>query len=578
MGNLSFVKSIHNKALLNDSQMSSLLGKMSIIPNLKNSKDLSQNLKLLSLQDKFLSYVNPDIELICQANLFLQGHHSKMIKFKKGWEHLWLEISTLEHLIYGKKGQNNIGNLLYKCLKLENPTEWDTIMTNSLDMCIRNHEKLIKGQKKLQKRSSIWSLILGEGSSIDKNTDDINKISDIFNTNFHTIHEHEGRIKGKINQIIERENTLSKQETTVYHHLQMLEMEKHMESKRGIYEKQREQQINFLLTLLQTSRVQKLVRKLKVGLQVDKTNDKDCQANRCMTEIRVNHNKKGLAIKTFWAKHVIRKRVQVTCAPVQLTNLNDTETSNSTWYISKFHKTVQDCFKQQMGNLTKINPQPELNFCNTPFENDKLRMTSMADHDFPHGIILKDNTQIKLYCTLELYVLVNDIRRRCAPKSPILVPNATEFKIATVDGAHMIEAHTLAQTWAETENVYNSETFMTLDNDISQMPPENQNVGYLNSIFELSDGRPHHRNLAITGTSIALTILTVIGALICWCKDPTCLRRMCSGCPQKRNDQEVRARMVNNILNQISEGMNSVPLETSRDTTNQPPTPPILEV
>ena len=119
---------------------------------------------------------------------------------------------------------------------------------------------------------------------------------------------------------------------------------------------------------------------------------------------------------------------------------------------------------------------------------------------------------------------------------------------------------------------------MTLDNDISQMPPENQNVGYLNSIFELSDGRPHHRNLAITGTSIALTILTVIGALICWCKDPTCLRRMCSGCPQKRNDQEVRARMVNNILNQISEGMNSVPLETSRDTTNQPPTPPILEV
>ena len=178
-----------------------------------------------------------------------------------------------------------------------------------------------------------------------------------------------------------------------------------------------------------------------------------------------------------------------------------------------------------------------------------------------------------------MYVLVNDIKRKCAPNSPILVPNATEFKIATVDGAHMIEAHTLAQTWAETENVYNSETFMALDNDITQMPPENQNVGYLDSIFELSDGRPHKRNLAITGTSIALAILTVIGAIFCWCKDPTCLRRMCSGCPQRRNEnQEMRARMVNNILNQISEGMNSVHMETPRGPTNQPPPPPELEI
>ena len=81
LGNLSFVKSVHNKALLNDSQMSTLLGKMNITPNLKHRKDLSQNLRLLSLQDDLLSYVNPEIELICQANIFLQGHHSKMIKF-----------------------------------------------------------------------------------------------------------------------------------------------------------------------------------------------------------------------------------------------------------------------------------------------------------------------------------------------------------------------------------------------------------------------------------------------------------------------------------------------------------------
>ena len=205
---------------------------------------------------------------------------------------------------------------------------------------------------------------------------------------------------------------------------------------------------------------------------MDKAYDKDCQANRCMTEIRISHNNKGLEVKTFWAKNVIKKRVQVTCAPIQLKNLNDTEASNGTWFISNLHKTVQEnCFQQKMGNLTKSIPQQEFNFCNTPFENDNLRMTSLADHDIPNGIIIKNNNKIKLYCTLEMYVMVNDIKRKCAPISPILITNATEFKIATVDGAHKIEAHTLAQTWAETENVYNSETFMAMDNDITQMPP-----------------------------------------------------------------------------------------------------------
>ena len=119
---------------------------------------------------------------------------------------------------------------------------------------------------------------------------------------------------------------------------------------------------------------------------------------------------------------------------------------------------------------------------------------------------------------------------------------------------------------------------MEMDNDLTQLPPENQSVGYLDSIFVLSDGRPHKRNMAITGTSIAVAILTVIGAICCWCKDPTCLKRMCSGCPQRGIDnQEMRARMVNNILNQIREGMDSVHMETPSGPTNQPPPPPDLE-
>ena len=91
MGNLSFVTSTHHRALLDDKKLSSLLGKMSIIPKL-DSKELVHNLSILSLQDRFLTYVNKESDLICQANLFMQKHHSKMIRFKKGWENLWVEI------------------------------------------------------------------------------------------------------------------------------------------------------------------------------------------------------------------------------------------------------------------------------------------------------------------------------------------------------------------------------------------------------------------------------------------------------------------------------------------------------
>ena len=186
---------------------------------------------------------------------------------------------------------------------------------------------------------------------------------------------------------------------------------------------------------------------------------------------------------------------------------------------------------------------------------------------------MKDNNQIQLYCTRDMYIWVNDIKRTCAPNLPITIPNAEEFKIETEDRKHRLEGHNLAQKWPDNENVYKSE-IMTLGNDISKIPIESQSVDYVGSFFELDDGNPHKRNISILGTSIGLTLLTITGALVCWCR-PTCIRRMCPVCPQTRNNQETRARMMNNILNQISEEI-SMPLEGIRATTNRPPTPPTL--
>ena len=57
MGNMSLVTSTHHRALLNDQKLSSLLVKMNIITKL-DGKELFHNLSILSLKDRYLTYVD----------------------------------------------------------------------------------------------------------------------------------------------------------------------------------------------------------------------------------------------------------------------------------------------------------------------------------------------------------------------------------------------------------------------------------------------------------------------------------------------------------------------------------------
>merc|ERR1712030_219447 len=105
-------------------------------------------------------------------------------------------------------------------------------------------------------------------------------------------------------------------------------MGSHLRSRRHNYELKRTQQIEVLLELLQTSRVKKQIRKIEFGLQIDKGYDKECKANKCIAEIRISHKKKELEVKTIWAKSFIKKRVKVTCTPIKLQTMNNTEAPN----------------------------------------------------------------------------------------------------------------------------------------------------------------------------------------------------------------------------------------------------------
>ena len=71
----------------------------------------------------------------------------------------------------------------------------------------------------------------------------------------------------------------------VFHNLQMIEIDNHQRSRRHNFELKRTQQIEFLLELLQTSKVKKQIKKIKFGLKIDKGYDKECMGTGVLQKL-----------------------------------------------------------------------------------------------------------------------------------------------------------------------------------------------------------------------------------------------------------------------------------------------------
>ena len=106
-------------------------------------------------------------------------------------------------------------------------------------------------------------------------------------------------------------------------------------------------------------------------------------------------------------------------------------------------------------------------------------------------------------------------------------------------------------------------------------PTEDTGVDNMGNMFILADGRPHKVNIAISGVSITVTALTLVGGLCCCWKNPTCAKRLWSGCPPRgRGTQERKSMIVNNILNQIRQELDAN-IDNPPRQMPQPPYPPI---
>ena len=208
-----------------------------------------------------------------------------MKNFIAQWLKLWGGIINLEVLVYGKEEKEKMRKALYKCLNITDPNEFEKIRAETLNVCITSQERDKKQEMRMSKRSSFLSFLVGDGQEIDKTQADLNQITDTFNKNFHLIHNDEEMMRVKLNQLIKNENILSRQETVLYHKLQILEIDNRQQARKWSYEQRRTQQIESLLNMIQNSILRQTIRHLHIGLQKDQNHQRECQINRCISHM-----------------------------------------------------------------------------------------------------------------------------------------------------------------------------------------------------------------------------------------------------------------------------------------------------
>ena len=159
--NMSLLSSRNHRAFLGADKMALVLKNLGIEPRLNGNKELSQNLQNLSLKDIFLTYTDKGIDLLCRANLFMKSHHRKMNIFIAQWIELWMEIISLEIIVYGEEEKAKMRNLQYTCLQITDPKDLGKIRAEKLDLCIKSQEVENQEKGRLYKRSSFFIIFTG---------------------------------------------------------------------------------------------------------------------------------------------------------------------------------------------------------------------------------------------------------------------------------------------------------------------------------------------------------------------------------------------------------------------------------
>ena len=214
-----------------------------------------------------------------------------------------------------------------------------------------------------------------------------------------------------------------------------------------------------------------------------------------------------------------------------------------------------------------------------------MRTTSNTDFDLPNVILTRTDVIIKVHCTKDMVLILNNKSRSCSINNQIEIPNITDFELQNVNKTSKISAHTIPQDWSDTiDNEFNSETDLLDRPDILTSNHKETMMTNFRNFFILKDGKPHTANiLTVSGTTIIIITLSITGLVCFWRKNPTCANNLLANCHEtcKRTKERKKTILVDYILTTIQNELNSniQGASTDRAHTNvPPPSPPDIQM
>ena len=156
-----------------------------------------------------------------------------------------------------------------------------------------------------------------------------------------------------------------------------------------------------------------------------------------------------------------------------------------------------------------------------------MRLASNTDFDLPDVILTRTDVMIRVHCTENMDLMLNNQRKSCSIVKHIEINNITDFEIQNENKTSKISAHTISQDWTDKmDNVFNSETDMLDKPDILTKTPQETIINSFGNLFMLEDGKPHKVNIAVSGITIIILTGLITGLLCFWKKHPTCASRL----------------------------------------------------
>ena len=161
-----------------------------------------------------------------------------------------------------------------------------------LTTCLEEYSK-----NRLKRDAGFLSYLFGEGQKIERTREDLNELTETYNTNFVNIGKDEKVLSEKLNQLVNKEKKIERREKYLQTELRIQRILNNIKFTRLDFEIIRTSQIKMLGSMLEKSVITTTLENLERGLLEKKERRVVCKKGTCIANIKIKYAAKSKKVE-----------------------------------------------------------------------------------------------------------------------------------------------------------------------------------------------------------------------------------------------------------------------------------------